>query len=436
MAGDAEYPIPWPSSTARAVMSVVARRAGSPAAPCDGGPQVADRVAAEASTGAASARTSATIASPTIAARGRMVTSERSMCARPGSPVSMSRLGSGLRSVETGFCAARTTIGSPLLMPPSMPPARFVCARPTLATRHPPRRAPYCRGGRPRRSPGRSRRPSRPEWPWSRRPAGRRAGCPTRTRSPGRPACPRPPPRTSRRWSRRPPSPRRPRRASPVPPRGRGSAAVTARARSRSAQPVRDRGSDVVGVGEGSHRAELVDEAPDPHAAGRQQLARQRAGHDPRRGRARRGALQDVADVIGVVLERSGQVDVARSGPGDRLRTAVRRDRLDRHPLGPVLPVAVVDGEGDGRAERPPVADTGRPAHPVALDLHAPAAAVAVLAPLRSRSTRRVVTRMPGRQALQHAGQAGAVRLAGGQQPQPPHAGSSRTIARSCQKVG
>ena len=40
-----------------------------------------------------SARTSATIASPTIAARGRTVTSLRSMCARPDSPVSRSTAG-------------------------------------------------------------------------------------------------------------------------------------------------------------------------------------------------------------------------------------------------------------------------------------------------------------------------------------------------------
>ena len=53
------------------------------------------------------------------------MTSLRSICARPDSPVVMSMLGSGLRSVDTGFWAARTTIGSPLLMPPSMPPARF-----------------------------------------------------------------------------------------------------------------------------------------------------------------------------------------------------------------------------------------------------------------------------------------------------------------------
>ena len=81
----------------------------------------------------ASASTSATIASPTTAARGRIATSLRSMCARPGWPVARSTASSGLRSVATGLTAARTTTGAPLDMPPSMPPARLV-RRPQLGS--------------------------------------------------------------------------------------------------------------------------------------------------------------------------------------------------------------------------------------------------------------------------------------------------------------
>ena len=48
----------------------------------------------------------------------------RSACA--GSRVAMSTERSGLVSVGSGFIAPRTTSGSPVVMPPSRPPAWFV----------------------------------------------------------------------------------------------------------------------------------------------------------------------------------------------------------------------------------------------------------------------------------------------------------------------
>ena len=48
----------------------------------------------------------------------------RSACA--GSLVAMSTERSGLVSVGIGFMATRATSGSPVVMPPSMPPLRFV----------------------------------------------------------------------------------------------------------------------------------------------------------------------------------------------------------------------------------------------------------------------------------------------------------------------
>src|SRR5207244_296996 len=53
------------------------------------------------------------------------VTSERSDCACAGPPVSRSTVRSGDISVEIGFIATRATSGSPVVMPPSVPPARL-----------------------------------------------------------------------------------------------------------------------------------------------------------------------------------------------------------------------------------------------------------------------------------------------------------------------
>src|SRR5580700_4812382 len=69
---------------------------------------------------------SRTIASATIAAAGTTQTSLRTIVA--GASVFSCRLtdGSAFIRVGIGFTETRTTIGSPLLIPPSMPPALFV----------------------------------------------------------------------------------------------------------------------------------------------------------------------------------------------------------------------------------------------------------------------------------------------------------------------
>ena len=72
------------------------------------------------------ARVRATIASPTTPAAGTTVESVRSRIAWAGSLVSVSTERSGLVRVEIGLIAARTISGSPLVMPPSRPPARLV----------------------------------------------------------------------------------------------------------------------------------------------------------------------------------------------------------------------------------------------------------------------------------------------------------------------
>ena len=75
---------------------------------------------------AASASTSAAIASATTPAAGTAVTSLRWLIALAGSPVATSIVSSARGTVEIGFIAARTRSTSPVDMPPSMPPARLV----------------------------------------------------------------------------------------------------------------------------------------------------------------------------------------------------------------------------------------------------------------------------------------------------------------------
>src|SRR3989475_11433852 len=70
----------------------------------------------------------------------------------------------------------------------------------------------------------------------------------------------------------------------------------------------------------------------------------------PRCGLARAGALEDVAHVAVVVLERAGEVRVAGPRPRDRqIRVAVLG--AGRHLLLPVSPGPVLDPERDRRAE-------------------------------------------------------------------------------------
>ena len=55
-------------------------------------------------------------------------------------------------------------------------------------------------------------------------------------------------------------------------------------------------------------------------------------------------------------------------------------DILHRKRFGPVFPIVIADDDGDGRADGLRVADAGDNFGAVGLDLHAPAAAVALLA--------------------------------------------------------
>ena len=103
------------------------------------------------------------------------------------------------------------------------------------------------------------------------------------------------------------------------------------------------------------------------------------AGGDPRGRLAGRCPLEHIAGVGKIVLERAGKVGVAgpRRGHGLVLCGIAGSDGQD---LGPVLPVAVFDFDGNRRADGLAVAHAGEDVGGIGLDAHAAAAAVALLA--------------------------------------------------------
>src|SRR5438132_107938 len=139
------------------------------------------------------------------------------------------------------------------------------------------------------------------------------------------------------------------------------------------------------------------------------------------RGRlARARALEDVPDVVVAVLHGAGEVGVARPWSRDLLLRGARLGRADGHRGLPVLPVAVGDLERDRAAERRAPANAGEDADLVALDLHAPATAVAALASREVRVDLALGERQAGRDAVDDGDQGLTVGLAGGEEPERP----------------
>src|ERR1700755_2687091 len=77
----------------------------------------------------AEATSNATTFSTITLAAGTAQTSDRSYAAGWGALVTMFTDGPGAATVRIGFLAARTTIGAPLDVPPSIPPALLVGRR-------------------------------------------------------------------------------------------------------------------------------------------------------------------------------------------------------------------------------------------------------------------------------------------------------------------
>ncbi len=91
------------------------------------------------------------------------------------------------------------------------------------------------------------------------------------------------------------------------------------------------------------------------------------------------GALEHVAGFGEVVLQGSGEISVAR--PGRSNAFVLRGIALsDRQGFLPVLPISIFKLDRDGRADGHPLTDAGKNVGGIALDLHAAAAAIALLA--------------------------------------------------------
>ncbi len=110
-----------------------------------------------------------------------------------------------------------------------------------------------------------------------------------------------------------------------------------------------------------------------------EKLLDNRPDGDARGGFAGAGAFEDVTGVRLVVFDRSGEIGVAGTRPRNRL-VLCRVAGFDRQGFGPVLPVGVGDDHGDRGADGMAVANAGDNTGSVGLDLHASAAAIALLA--------------------------------------------------------
>ena len=311
--------------------------------------------------------------------------------------------------VEIGFRAPRTISSSPLVMPASRPPARFV------------RRS----HGRPLHSEAGS------SWSWTSEPGLRAFSKAGPISTPltaliARIACAI---RPSRRRSHCTCAPRpigSPlARTSKIPPRLSSDPLATSsrgdhpRLRGRVGDPHR-RGLDRVPV---DRRAILgwrgldVADGDRVRVHGDTELRDQRArdrGRRHARGRLSRArALQDRPHVVELELLRARQVGVA--GAQQRHALDLLVDLPDGHAHAPVgvVVVLVLQPERDRRADRQAVAHAGRDLRAVLLDLLALAAPVAALPPREVHRDQILVDAQPRGDALDDRGQALAVRLAG-----------------------
>ena len=122
-------------------------------------------------------------------------------------------------------------------------------------------------------------------------------------------------------------------------------------------------------------------------------------------------ALEDVATVVGVDLERAHEVGMPR--PRGHLAQKVGGGVAEgRHTIGPVLPVAVAHNERNRGAERASEANAGGHLHSIALDALAAAAAVSRLPPRQIGVDLRVGQLQPRRDAVDYGREARSMALA------------------------
>jgi hypothetical protein len=106
------------------------------------------------------------------------------------------------------------------------------------------------------------------------------------------------------------------------------------------------------------------------------------AGGNPSGSLASAGALEDVAEIMGIVLDSASKIGVAGARPSEPASTLFVSELslADVHDILPIFKVLVLDDERDWRPERLTVANAREEVDFVALDLHAAAATIALLA--------------------------------------------------------
>ncbi len=168
----------------------------------------------------------------------------------------------------------------------------------------------------------------------------------------------------------------------------------------------------------GADRAESDDAAGDLDAEPGEEHLREGARGDSRRGLARRGALEDVAQVAAQVLLAAGEVGVA--GPRalqapqlgeSRIDLSRRRRAIARCQLA-ASRFSIQSAIGEPRVS--PARTPARIWRDIALDLHAPPAAMAVLPAGEIARQQFDVDREACRHAGEDRGEAGPVAFAGG----------------------
>src|SRR6185437_8796461 len=195
------------------------------------------------------------------------------------------------------------------------------------------------------------------------------------------------------------------------------------------------RGVEVLGHGirpHGIDAAEVDDVAAYADAELHEKTLADRRGGDTGRGLARRGAFENVARVVTVVLEDAREVRVAGTDAGDGAWAQGRGERgggrgemrgrtplflhvlSGGHDLLPVLPVAVPDQHGDRGTERLAGPNAGEELDGVLLDLHAASAAVALLPARELGVDVSGGEWKAGRHAFENAHECRAVGFAGG----------------------
>src|SRR6185437_6240011 len=105
---------------------------------------------------------------------------------------------------------------------------------------------------------------------------------------------------------------------------------------------------------------------------------RNASGCDASRGLACGGAFEHVARIREVPLQGSGKVGVSGARRGNGL-VLCGVSGTDGENFGPVLPVAILDFNGDGRTNCFAVPHAAEKMGSVGLDAHAAAAAISLL---------------------------------------------------------